>query len=278
MDYVNEIWKQIKGFEKYEISNYGRVRSNLNRYHNTKGSFIMKPSIDKKGYARVQLSEPTRTRMLVHRLVAQHFIPNPNNYDIVNHLDNNPSNNYVDNLEWTTYSGNLKHAQKQGRLWEAQHKGGVTSAQMEKEKALKNAESLVGTKFGNLTVIKSKGIIPKNGYRMTSVDCKCDCGNIEENIAITSLKHNVKIRCKQCTIDYRKEVRHNEIVKELTGLQDSGYTFTGNTDFYTNNKPISKQLKIESICNNCNATIWHPYPSLISKSKKLKYCPHCFKR
>lgn len=54
-------------------------------------------------------------RHLIHRLVAENFIDNPNNYKIINHIDNNPSNNRVENLEWCTQSHNIKYAYENGR-------------------------------------------------------------------------------------------------------------------------------------------------------------------
>lgn len=110
---MKEIWKDIKGYEgKYQISNLGRVKS-LN-YNNTKKEKIIKSEIT-KGYVRYRLSKNKKLkRFLAHRLVAEAFIPNPNNYPIINHIDGNPLNNDIKNLEWCTYKYNAQHALKTG--------------------------------------------------------------------------------------------------------------------------------------------------------------------
>ena len=99
---MTEIWKEIDSFERYKISSYGRVM-NANNY-------IMIPEKKKGGYRRVALRANNKTyRRYVHRLVAQAFIQNLNNYPEVNHKDENPSNNRVDNLEWVTHKQNLSY-------------------------------------------------------------------------------------------------------------------------------------------------------------------------
>ncbi len=124
---MNEIWKDIKEFEGYyQISNTGKVKSLVNRYKNTKKVFELKQETSTKfGHKRVQLSNPIRARKLVHRLVAEAFISNPENKPQVSHLDHDGSNNNADNLIWETQSENMQHAQKHGRLFEAQSKGGI---------------------------------------------------------------------------------------------------------------------------------------------------------
>jgi LEA14-like dessication related protein len=68
------------------------------------------------GYKQVGLyTSKGRVTCLVHRLVAQAYLENPNNFPIVNHLDNNRANNHVSNLEWNTIQGNSDHMVKQGR-------------------------------------------------------------------------------------------------------------------------------------------------------------------
>lgn len=102
-------WKNIEGTNgEYQVSDTGLVKT-------VKTGRILKPIIDQRGYERVCLFKMDRDRRFkVHRLVAQTFIPNPNNLPQVNHLDGNKRNNSVDNLEWITNADNMKHAKMNG--------------------------------------------------------------------------------------------------------------------------------------------------------------------
>lgn len=110
-----EIWKDVCGYEGlYMISNLGNVLSKVNINGKQKGR-IMKQSICGKGYLKVVLCKNGEHKQhMIHRLVAEAFIPNPERKETVNHIDGNKKNNSVDNLEWNTYSENLKHAYKNG--------------------------------------------------------------------------------------------------------------------------------------------------------------------
>lgn len=110
-----EIWKPLKDYEGlYEISNMGRVRSLIKRGNNTHK--IRKTGLDvATGYINIQLrknNKPLTKR--VHRLVAEAFVPNPDNKPVVNHIDGNKKNCRADNLEWMTYSENTLHSFKNG--------------------------------------------------------------------------------------------------------------------------------------------------------------------
>lgn len=96
-----EEWKIIEENTNYEISNLGRIR-------NIRNGHILKPNKTKQGYCSILVLTGFKkyTRVLIHRLVAKAFIPNPLNKPCVNHLDYNPSNNCVDNLEWVNQSEN----------------------------------------------------------------------------------------------------------------------------------------------------------------------------
>lgn len=100
-----EIWKSIKDFPNYEVSNLGRVR-------NKNTNNILKPALDKTtGYLKVNLwNNGTEKMHTIHRLVANAFIPNPEMKRVVNHLDCIKTNNRVENLVWATDSENMKHA------------------------------------------------------------------------------------------------------------------------------------------------------------------------
>ncbi len=107
---MDEIWKVIQNFPMYSVSNKGRIRNN-------KSGKIKKECYHNKGYPMVQLLD-SRIRKAstkkIHRLVAIEFIPNPNNYPQINHVDGNKTNNNVENLEWCSNSYNNKHCRKLG--------------------------------------------------------------------------------------------------------------------------------------------------------------------
>lgn len=102
-----EVWKDISGYEGiFQVSTFGRVRSVTRWINNCNGKYlkqgiIRRPIMDHKGYLQVGLSKDgIEKKRRVHRLVAETFIDNPNNYPQVNHKDENKTNNCVDNLEW----------------------------------------------------------------------------------------------------------------------------------------------------------------------------------
>lgn len=140
----NEKWLHINGYEElYEISNMGRVRS---IFYFKKGR-VMKPSLQMvenyKRY-RVNLVKGGKAKCFkVHRLVAQAFIPNPENKLQVNHIDNNPLNNIVTNLEWVTNLENSHHSMNQGRLNRGSKNG----------MAKLNEEEVIKIRTSNLSVL-----------------------------------------------------------------------------------------------------------------------------
>ena len=121
MEKCIEVWRPVVGYEgRYEVSNYGAVRS-LN-YNNKGYIMVLKNYIAPNGYCRVCLWKGKEHKTpLVHRLVAEAFLPNPNNYPQVNHKDENKQNNYLfvnpdgsvdsekSNLEWCTAEYNTNY-------------------------------------------------------------------------------------------------------------------------------------------------------------------------
>ncbi len=100
---MEELWRTIEEAPKYEVSNLGRVRhKRINR--------IVKSFVNNAGYLQVVIRGNNKNLYrLVHRLVAQAFIENPNNYSDINHKDFDKTNNTVDNLEWVSHRLNMKY-------------------------------------------------------------------------------------------------------------------------------------------------------------------------
>lgn len=110
----SEIWKNISGYERYSVSNFGRVKNNIS-------GKVLKTRKSRNGYLRVNLrkgnikyEKPFVAH--VHRLVAMAFLPAIEGKECVNHIDGNKVNNYASNLEWVTSRENTMHAIENGLM------------------------------------------------------------------------------------------------------------------------------------------------------------------
>jgi len=124
----DEIWKPIPGYPKYEASTLGQIRSvyrelvvsdhKYNRVYKTRReSKVIKQSYNFRGYLRIDMRSTDRKSGMTeasHRLIAKTFIPNPNSYPQVNHINGIKDDNRVENLEWCTNLQNNRHARIMG--------------------------------------------------------------------------------------------------------------------------------------------------------------------
>jgi len=100
--YMKEIFKKLKNYPNYSISNFGNIINDNN-------GRLLKIRLS-NGYNRVRLYDKNVGKnYFVHRLVAEYFLPNPDNKPQINHIDGNKLNNHISNLEWNTHSENQLH-------------------------------------------------------------------------------------------------------------------------------------------------------------------------
>lgn len=97
-----EIWKEIVGYENYQVSSLGKVKNSNN--------LILKPCLNGNYYRHGFSKNNKSKQMKLHRLIAIAFIPNPENLPCINHIDGNKLNNSIENLEWCTHRNNQLHA------------------------------------------------------------------------------------------------------------------------------------------------------------------------
>ena len=123
MDITAEVWKDVVGYEgHYKISNQGRVKALTKTVIKAGKPYVLTEKIlairsGGVGYSRVQLCKDGALKeFYVHRLVGQHFIPNPDSLPQINHMDSVKLNNYVSNLEWCTASHNQLHRFSHARM------------------------------------------------------------------------------------------------------------------------------------------------------------------
>lgn len=168
---MEEIWKDIEGYDNYQISSLGNVRKiTKNGFTHIKCSprGSQKTSKTKEKYMGVTLSKNgTRKGFSVHRLVAEAFIPNPNNYPLINHINGIKDDNCVCNLEWCTIKQNIQHAYDVLNM--RNHYGSIKQYTKEGEfikeyDSVREASRELGIHFGNIVKCANKQRNVAGGY------------------------------------------------------------------------------------------------------------------
>lgn len=197
-----EIWVDVPNYEGlYQISNFGNVKS-LGRYVRVsdklggcrkKKESLLKFEVCKNGYLRVNLNtDGGRKHFLVHRLVAEAFIPNPQNMPQINHKDEDKTNNSVDNLEWCDAKYNNNYGERTKRASIAKFK---TVKQYDMQGnfirefgSLKEAWDSIGMRFSQKSCREGKSV---GGYQWRMNDEPC--GIYVEKRGDNTPKSSIKI-------------------------------------------------------------------------------------
>lgn len=138
---MNEIWKNI-GFGTYQVSNKGRIRN--------KGKILKQQNL--RGYKKVRLMNGTKKiTFTVHRLVAINFVPNPNGYTEINHIDENKANNISTNLEWCTRKYNVNYGKRTDLTRKRTVKLDINGKEIKVYKSLSEAANETSINIANIS-------------------------------------------------------------------------------------------------------------------------------
>lgn len=164
--FTDEIWKDIKGWEGlYQVSSHGRVKS-----FRKKEPRLLSTCIGIHGYCVVLLHDGNghRKNERVHRLVAQTFIPNPNNYPYINHKDEDKTNNHVENLEWCTAEYNSNFGTCKSRIGNSNSrpilKYDLEGNFIREYKSMSEAERIEGINHASICICCSGKVSYQCGY------------------------------------------------------------------------------------------------------------------
>lgn len=152
-----EVWKQIANYPGYEVSNMGNIRSL--KYRKPR---ILKYELIGRGYPSITLCKNgIKKQCTTHRIVAEHFIPNPENKDMCNHINGIKTDNRVENLEWSTVSENNYHAYAAGlktKEGEHHHMAKLTDNDVLEIRILFRDTNLGNTAIGKMFMVNRQTI------------------------------------------------------------------------------------------------------------------------
>lgn len=170
--YMTEVWRPVREFTMYEVSNMGNVR---------RQNKLLRPSITSKGYQTVSLSKEGKvTKHRVHRLVAEAFIPNPHNKPMIDHINAVRTDNKVTNLKWATAKENAHNPIYRLSTFKMiiQHRGNY----LEYDNiypSIRHAEAATGIQHSAISKCALGNLRQAGGYQWTYADQITTMGRLE---------------------------------------------------------------------------------------------------
>jgi len=209
---MKEVWKDIIGYSGYYlVSNFGRIKSiigwNGHKYIDINKILIPNVQKTKNNYKRLKITltkNKSRKCYSVHRLVAEAFIPNPNEKPEINHIDSNPLNNNINNLEWCTHQENVIHSYKYGLRKPKYDEYAILN-----DYIVKNILSSNICNIHNISKSILYGILKRNGYKLKSISDGQNKYKIPLEKLLIDLKANIS------NIDLAKKYNTN---RQLIGV------------------------------------------------------------
>ena len=199
-----ELWRPLKDRDDYMISNTGKVKS----YHKQWKRWIEKSTrIDHKGYMTVGITtgDVFSSSVFVHRLVAEAFIPNPNNLPYINHKDNNPLNNDASNLEWCTPKYNMQHSFKVHGRVSGQAKPValyINDELFSYYSSVEHCSKLINNNKKVFSIDKGRTTLFDNMLRIVEVDCETDLLPLNKKIFDKPLRPRIRHAIKYNGVYY----------------------------------------------------------------------------
>lgn len=201
---MQEIFKTIEGYNgKYQISNFGNIKAITSSNPDGKLRALEKSKSKDAFYYRITLHDKEHTkRFLVHRLVAEYFIPKLDpSKDQINHIDNNGLNNHVDNLEWCTASENMQHSHKQDRQKHVKAAAAIGRKDAANKKAqLKYSKFLNVNLNGRILLSFYVGGNKKQEYKGNFACAKCHSNFIASlDATLRNQQRSKPLYCRSCS-------------------------------------------------------------------------------
>lgn len=255
--------QKIDGYENYLIYEDGSI-------WNLVTDKELKGSISENGYKYYRLSKDGKKKMFyAHRLVAQHFLDNPDNLPVVNHKDGNKLNNNVSNLEWVTQSENVSHAHREGLISKSNSSPTYYLENLPEEewKQFEDFSNYLFSNQGRVRNIKTNRIlIPSytNGYLKVRLSKNGITRDVLIHKVVYSLWHNEPyLQGRDFIIDHIDADKTNNSINNLRKMTASENVLAAYYEQKTNSS--IKQVQQFSLDGTLIAT----YPSASEAGRQL---------